>query len=332
MRVTTNSILGQYMSSLNDINARVQRDNIQLSTGKQMVDLSDNPGAVMDIQFYDQNIENSTNYKNTASTAVDELTNTSAMLESVSTSLTSIRQTATDSLLVDNSDKLPTLATNVRLMLQSLIDAANTHHNGGYSFAGTKTSPASLKPTAPETKNLPFELVQEAATASNPSGLRVSFKGNLEKRIVNSGPNSTEQVNVTADEVFGANGIDTFNKVIDVYNKMMYRADGTKRESSSQAYTADEHAAMQVSIKQMADAVDFADRGNGIAATRLNRMQAIHDQMDTDISRMKDLRSSVQDADVGETIMNLNKDQMAMQFAMQAGSKLFGRTLMDFLG
>ncbi len=320
------------MSNLSDINVRIQRENIQLTTGRQMVDLSDDPKAVGNIQYYNAAIDQATNYMNNASSAIDQLTNTSDILDSFSSTLLSIRQTATDSLLVDNSDKLPTLGGTIKTMLHSLIDNANTNFNGTYSFAGTKNTAASLNPTPPATNNLPFELVQDTPTGANPSGLRVVFKGNLEKQSVNTAANSSEQANVTADEVFGSGGLGVFNTVVDLYNKLMFRADGSPRNTSSQPFTADEEHQMQDSIKQIADAVDFVDRGNATVGTRLNRMQAIKDQMNNDISRTKDLRSGVEDADVAETIMQLNKDQMALQYAMQTGTKLFGKTLMDFLG
>ncbi len=333
MRVSTNSMANQFLLNVNNVNARIQKDNIQLTTGKALVDLSDDPNAVANIQYYDQSIANSTNYMNTASQGVDELTTATDALDSFSSSLLNIKQTATAALSVDNSDKLPTMGQDVMTMLKGLIDLANTDYNGTYVFAGTKNTAASLTPPVPPaTNSLPFELVQETPTSANPCGLRVMFKGNTDARTVNTGPSSTEQVNATADEVFGSGGTDVFNKVIDLYNQLNYRADGSKRDTSSQPFTPAEQSAMESSIQQIGNAADLTQRGTGAAATRLNRLQAVHDQMSSDISRTEEIRSSVQDVDVAQTIMNLNKDQMSLQYALQSGSKMFSQSLMDFLG
>ncbi len=332
MRISSTNMTDQYLANINDIGVRQQKDTTRMYTGKNLVDLSDDPSAVMSIQYYDQNIARLTNFQDNAASAINEMVDTSATLENFSALLTQIKQTTTDSMSVDNADKLPTLGTQIKGLLHSLVDYANANFNGAYIFSGTKTTGASLTPTPPETTNLPFEIVQDAPSASNPSGLRVTFKGNMQKRDVNIAPNSTEQVNTTADSVFGPTGTEVFNEIITAYNKMMYKSDGTLRSTTSEPYSNAERNDMANSVKNLGQFVDLVDRGNAALGARQSRLQTLQDQLKEDITRTSDLRSSVQDADMGQVILNLNKDQMSMQYALQAGTRLFSKTLMDFLG
>ncbi|MFM7775397.1 MAG: flagellar basal body protein, partial [Candidatus Kapaibacterium sp.] len=42
------------------------------------------------------------------------------------------------------------------------------------------------------------------------------------------------------------------------------------------------------------------------------RLQAIQEQLQEDVTRKKDLLSSIEDTDVAKTIMNMNKEEMAL--------------------
>ena len=108
-------------------------------------------------------------------------------------------------------------------MLSDLITAANADNNGKYIFSGTITSADSIATNASEnsianTNNMPFELVQGEATADNPSGLSVVFKGNNKDREINKDSKTSEVINVKADDLFGEDSTEMFKPIIDMYN------------------------------------------------------------------------------------------------------------------
>jgi flagellar hook-associated protein 3 FlgL len=332
MRIATNSMVGQYLNTINELSVRKQKENARLTSGRQMIDLSDNPAAVMTMQYYNDSLQKTQNYLDNIATSVNEMTNTQGVLERISNDLNSVRDTALQSLQVDNAEYLPSLAANIRTRLESMVDAANTTFNGMFSLAGTKTSADSLVPTAPETSRTPFEIVKETPTASNPSGLRVTFKGNFDQRLANVGNQSTEQVNIEANNVFGADGIEMFQQVIDLYNKTMYRPDGTPRTGTSSTPSLDEQRNIQDGIRKISNAITKVDLGTASVGSRQARLQSIQEQLQEDVTRKKDLLSSIEDTDVAKTIMNMNKEEMSLQYALQVGSKMFSRSLLDFLG
>lgn len=331
MRIATNSTIGQYLNTINDLSVRKQKENARLTSGRQMIDLSDNPAAVMTMQYYNDSIQKTQNYLDNIATSVNEMTNTQAVLERISNDLNSVRDTALQSLQVDNAEYLSSMAANIRTRLESMIDAANSTFNGMFSFAGTKTSAESLTPTAPEIARTPFEIVKDTPTASNPSGLRVTFKGNFDQRLANVGNQSVEQVNIEASSVFGANGTAMFDEVIDLYNKTMFRPDGNPRVGTSDIPTLAEQRGIQDRIRTITNSITNLDLGTASVGSRQARLQSIQEQLQEDMTRKKDLLSSIEDTDVAKTIMNMNKEEMALQYALQVGSKMFSRSLLDFL-
>ena len=72
MRITTNSIITSYSANLKQIEERQQRENTRLTTGKSMIDLSDDTRAVMNLQYFNESIAKNSNYIDNAQQALDE--------------------------------------------------------------------------------------------------------------------------------------------------------------------------------------------------------------------------------------------------------------------
>jgi flagellar hook-associated protein 3 FlgL len=104
------------------------------------------------------------------------------------------------------------------------------------------------------------------------------------------------------------------------------------RTGTPPATTLDEQRAIQDGIRTMSDALTTVDLATATVGARQARLQSIQDQIKEDVTRKKDLLSSIEDTDVAKTIMDMNKNEMALQYALQVGSKMFSRSLLDFLG
>ncbi|MBL7998944.1 MAG: hypothetical protein JNL32_09945 [Candidatus Kapabacteria bacterium] len=331
MRLTTTSMFSQYATNVNEISSRQARNQIRVFTGKNMVNLGDDPNAVTNIQTFSESISKSENYKRNIQEALDEQSASEGALQGISNSLDEIRQLGVESLQIANQDKLPVLGEKLRKFLTSLVDGANHQYNGVYVFSGTKTTAASLTPTGAETQKLPFEIVQETPTASNPSGLRVTFKGNNDERSVNTGAHATERVSSTAEDAFGTGGTEMFTNVIALYNKLMYKQDGTPRTDNGDFATKADRDNIAGLVKHVTDSYETLNAEIGKLGARTQRFDAMNSQIDEDILRMKEFRSREEDTDVAQAIMEMQKDDLAMSYALKVGSKIMSQSLLDFL-
>lgn len=331
MRITSNSLFSRYSSILNDLQEQQARENTRIYTGKSMVNLSDDPSVVKSIQVFTESINKNDSYQKSIEEMLDEQTSTENALRVIADSLDEAQGVGNEALQIGNQDKLPVLGEKIKKLLNNIVDTANHQYNGVYVFSGTRTTEQSLNPTPPEQKNLPFEIIQGTATTANPSGLSVSFKGNNEVRNISVGPNASERINTTAADAFGGSGTEVFGGLIELYNKLMFNADGTPRAADGTGTTKDDQDAIVATVKRISDSRQLADVETGKLGARSQRLESLRDQLTTDTLRLREFRSREEDTDVAEAVVNLQKSQNAMQYALQVGSKLLGQSLFDFL-
>lgn len=324
-------MFAQYQTNIMELQSRQAQEQTRIYTGKRIVNLADDPKAVQNIQIFSESISKAEMYQRNIEEALDEQTSTESSLSYIADRADEVRQIGIDANQIANFDKLPVLGAQVKTLLQSMVDKANEQHNGVYIFSGTKTSAASLQPTAPEQLAQPFEIVQDTPSATNPSGLRVTFKGNNAARSINVGPNTTETINSTAEDSFGTGGVQLFNQVIDLYNNLMYKTDGTRRADGEKP-APEEYTKLQTQVQSIANSIDTVNGETARLASRSLRFESLRDQYDEDIIRTKEFRSSEEDTDVAKSIMQLQKDEQSLNYALQVGSRILSKSLLDFLG
>ena len=330
MRITTNSVFTSYQRNITDTQERIDRSNQQITTGKKIIRLSDDPVLSGEIQDMNAVLDRNTSFKSNLEESITELTNTESALQTFADSSERIRQISLDALQPANSDKLPVLARQVRDMLSELIQQANGEFKGKFIFGGTKTTPDALTPVAPETSKLPFELIQETPTALNPSGLCVSFKGNNEQRSINRSPSATEVINTTATEAFGAGGTEFFQNIITTYNQLAFKSDGTQR-TNADTFTTTETEQFRGIIRQQEQANTRLTETAGMNGSKIIRLELITEQMAEENVRLKALRSEREDTDIAQATLALKRDEIALQYTLQVGAKLAQQSLLDFI-
>ncbi|MBK9248641.1 MAG: hypothetical protein IPM69_11125 [Ignavibacteria bacterium] len=330
MRITTNSQTATYQNNLFQIQERLDNNNQRIATGKDIIRIADSPGKIVDIQQLTTLIDRNSQYKKSIQETTSELLTVEGSLNAMSEKLGSIREIALKGSETSNNDKLPVLANQIEQLLTDMVKEANHDFNGRYTFAGTKTTPASIVPTPPQVTKEPFELIKGAPTASNPSGLQVVFKGNFQDRVINKSATSTEVVNTKADAAFGAGGVEVFDVAIKMINHLQYRADGTARTTTEQ-FSTGEQRILQGYTKDLYDITQKVDEETGRVGGRISRLTALADQITTENTTLGELRSQSEDTNMPEAILQLKKNENALQYTLQIGARLFGQSLMDFL-
>lgn len=330
MRITTNSQTTTFQSNLFQIQERMDKENQRIATGKDIIRIADAPDKVADVQQLSTLINRNATYQESMISVGEELTNVGANLQTFSDKLATVREIGLVASESSNHDKLPVLAQQIFQQLTDMVKIANSDFNGKYSFGGTKTTPESIVPVPPQVTKEPFELIQTAPTATNPSGYQVVFKGNLQDRTVNTGPNTTEVVNAKADAAFGTGGTEIFDTLIKSYNLLNYRADGTQRDSS-ELFSTGEQRTLQSFVSDMTREMSNIDLEIGRIGYKQSRMEILSDQITEDNTRLGEFRSRKEDTNIPEALINLKKEENALQYSLQIGSRLMNQSLMDFL-
>lgn len=330
MRIANGLTVNSYLRNLDSIQNQKYKNEIRLSTGKNIVNLSDAPEKLVRVKNMDFLIKENEKYKYIIDQSIREMAASEDRLQAISDKIGEIRQLAVDATHSGASGNSYSLGTYVKGLLEDILKDANADFNGKLLFSGTKSTVDSITPIPPQKTNYPFELVQEAPTADNPSGLKIYFKGNFEDRLINKDSKTTEKINVKADELFGSGGVEFFENIIKIYNILAYNSDGTQRQPTD-ALSKDEVNILNNLQAELANTNEKLNNLTSQLAARRNRMENISSQMSEEVLRYKELKTVNEDTDYAKVTMDLRLEEIALQYTLKIGSNLLQTSLMDFL-
>ena len=232
MRITDSSQYVGFTRNLNEIQLRRNRENVKLSTGKDLLNLSDSPEKVVDVKLFDKKIDQNQKYIDMLELTESELLHVDESIVRISDIINRIRVEANDA-----SNEEPASMVVIGELIEGLMDdiirIANSDFNGHYVFSGTKTTPNSITPEDPDSLPLPFELVVDEPSEENPSGRRVNFHGNNDDRIINKDQKTDQIINQKAAEMFGPNN-EMFGLIQQISNTLIYNDQGELRSRTDQ--------------------------------------------------------------------------------------------------
>ncbi len=327
MRITTNSVYIPYQRNVAELQESVYREQIRLNTGKYLVSVSDSPDRLADTKKFTTEINNNEAHINVIDDALAEMRVVDEQLENVLDKLISIRQLAIESSATGNMGNLYSMGVYVKGLLDDIVNDANLDFKGRFLFSGTKTTPDSLDNDA----KIPYVLVEGEPTEDNLSGLSVEFNGNDKGRRVNKDKYSDERINILPSELFGESATEIFQPIINLYNIFTYDSEGNKRDENSK-FTKEELGLIDGYQKEIADFHTMISNASSHNGGKMARLEAIQTQMTYESSILKDIRSLNEDTNVTESVIQLKKDETALQYSMRIGSQMIPVSLFDFLG
>jgi flagellar hook-associated protein 3 FlgL len=205
---------------------------------------------------------------------------------------------------------LATYRNEVTQLIQQAVQIANSQNDGKYLFGGTDSS----KP--------PFVL----STDANGLVTSVTYQGNSSVAVseIAQGVTTTAQVvgaNTSGTGPRGlitdsASGADFFNHLISLQNNLAAGNVSAITTTDSAQLAKDE------------DNLIFQIGQNGVAQARL---EATASYMTDRGTALQTQVSQLTGADLAQTLTNLSQTQTAYQAALQAGAKIMGLNLMDYL-
>ena len=331
MRITQNSIIPKYQRSLEETQYRRFMEQSRLTTGKDIVTISEAPKETVMIKHFSTLLSQNEKYLNNLDLSINELQNVSEQLNTIADKFREIRDTAINTVRDGASGSLYPIGTQIRNIMKDIITLTNMEFNGHYVFSGTRTSAESLAPQPPQQNNLPFEIIEGESTPENISGLEVVFKGNNKDRIINKSSISTEKINANADELFGGNGDEIFKTIVNLFNVIAFNKDGTKREVVD-SLTSEDIGELNTYQKEIADYFDRINSVNAKIGIKINRLDAISSQTKEENIRLEDFRSLYEDTDIADAAIQLSKEENLLQYTLQIGGRLLRQSLLDFLG
>ena len=298
-RVTTQTQMRSAQSNLQTNLARMAQLQERASSLKAIGRPSDDPAKAADSlavrteqRAVDQYSRNAGNGDSWLTTANNALANTTDILNQVR-DLTV--QGANDGSLSQTAKDA--IAVRLDGLKQDLLSQANSSYLGRTVFAGNSDAGVAFKPDYSFTG---------------------STTGSVERRI---DADTTIRVDVSGSEVFDVNATNSTSVFTLIDNiSAALRGTATTPPSNIGGFLTDVDARMKTVLTAQAD-----------VGVRQGQIQKAGDTLVKQKNALEAQRSSIEDVDLGQAILDLKLQEVAYQSALAVTAKVLQPTLMDFL-
>lgn len=298
MRVTNSMVVNSTLRDLNLSLSRLQDSQTDLTTGRQIRRPSDDPTGASAAMTIRNQLRRSEHQARSLDDAQAWLSSADTALVTGLEVLGSVKETAVRAANSGASNGLAqeALAKSVENMRTDLLSLANTKYLGRPIFNGTAAPNA-------------------AGNAYDAAG---TYSGNNALVSREIGPNTTVQVNMTGEEIFGVQGA-PFGSVFDVLEEL---ADAIRTGDTARMATAQDELET-ATTRWSAATAEIGSRGARVE-------QTLARSTDTDIL-LRETLSKLEDTDVAAALINVKANENAYTAALTAAAKVIPPSLVDYL-
>ncbi|GAB4172457.1 MAG: flagellar hook-associated protein FlgL [Calditrichia bacterium] len=296
LRVTSNSYYSRILTNINQNQSNLIQTRMRIASGKKVQYLSDEPTKMGSLLKHKELIKKNDQYMENLSNAMDYLSVASDALNHASDLLTTVRSLTVQGIDSISTDEYASFATQIDDFLSELMDVANTRFKGKYVFAGTSTT------------SQPFTM------AGDRSSVAVTATGINGKQRLEIGTHQIETINISGHDAFLQN-VDTFNLLIQLRD----------------AFQNEDQATLESLLPQLDTALDQVLTSATRAGSLLNRFELLHQQYESENVTLKHFTSKIEDADLYEESINLQKQEMSLQAALTVTAKGMDLSLVNYL-
>lgn len=303
-QVTTYRSLQNFLDRTSN---RLSTLQLQAATGKKLNRPSDDPTAISPVLSARTQIQASDRYIETIATGLDRVNNMDGYLDGIGNTMIRLKEIAIASVngALSPAD-METYASEVRQLRESLMADANANVDGKYLFAGfeEKTPPFIVNPAYDPA------LYDPANDATWP----VTYQGDQGVVEFEIAPNELIAVNITGDRLMQA-PVDVFGLVTQL----------------EEALSANDPVAVSALIDPLENAANQIRGERSLKGNIGKRLEVAGSQMEKIKIDMETFRSRFEDADILETITQLQQQQQSFEAALNVTGKVSALSILDYI-
>ena len=311
MRLSTTMIYDQQMRGISDSQSAWLKSGEQLSTGKRVVNPSDDPVAAAQAVVLSQAQAETSQYKTARTFATNSLaqedTNLSQVTNVITQAQTAVVAASTGTL--SDADRA-TYATTLTSLRDQLMNLANsTDGNGRYIFAGYKSD------TAPFTQDASGNVSYVGGDTA------INQKVDASRTMVTSHTGSQIFNSLTSTAVAEPNGgtsesniFTTLNTAINALKQPLADADAATKETAA--------ADMAKANRGLRNSMDNVLKIQSEVGTQLSELDNIESKSDDTVLNQATQMSNLVDADYTSTISAYTMKQAALQASYKVFSAM----------
>ncbi len=291
-------------TTLNDINsslAAMERTSNELSSGKTILEPSDNPYGASQVIDLQSQLDGLSSYETNAHEGIYWETTASSAMSDMSNVLQSARQMLVQSSSgTYNQGDRENIATEIEQLTEAVKQDADTQYAGQYVFSGTATTTVPYKQGAQDA----YQGDNGTVTRAVSPGVSVSVSTNISS-LLGNGQGSGD------------------GKLLETLRTIAEHLRGGTTEDVSALGTTD--------LQKLETSIDTLSQLQATAGSTT-------DQLQTALSRIEGLQDSItaalsntEDADIAQTSIAYSNEQAAYEAALRAGASIVQESLLQFL-
>ncbi len=300
-RITNDMVISSTLANLNTAQAAMDRSEAELSSGKSIIEPSDNPYGASQAITLQGALDGLTSYEKSAQGGISRMNTASSALASIETQVQRVRELVLQAANGTNSPSdLADIADGVEQLTEGIKQDANTQYDGEYVFSGTLTNTPPYK-----------------------QGTEDKYAGNTATIACGLGPGSTVNVAVNLSSTLGEGQGAGDGKLLDTLRTIAQNL----REGTPTAIEAlgngDLHN-LDANLTSLSGVQAEAGATTDQLNLALSRIQALQT---TDTEQL----SNVQDANIAKVSIEYSNQHAAFEAALRAGASIVQESLLEFL-
>ena len=312
MRISTSNFSSNFLVQVQQLEQQQNTLQSQASTGLKVSLPEDDPSVMASVLNLQTASSANSQYKNNISQLQSSAVTASGAMNSLQTISNRVNEIATLATSGTTSkDQLSSYASEVSNLLQQAVQLGNTQDaDGNYIFAGTQSSTKPFTTTTDASNNV----------------IAVNYQGNNDVASSEIAPNVTVSAQTPGANTGGSGprglfadsryGADLFSHMISLQQHLA--AGNTTAISSTDA----------PALSKDEQNIIYQISANGVMQSTLSNANNIAAAKSTNLTAQI---SNETNADLAQTLVQLNQTQTAYQAALQSGSKVMNLSLLDYL-
>ena len=323
MRITNASMIRSHLYDTQNNLTNMSKINQQISTGKVINTVSDDPHKAIKIMNINNEIKYTEKYNSNIDETVGWMNTTDGALESTGNLLNEIKETI---LKVGNGtysqNEMKSLNADINEKIKQLADTLNSTYGGKYLFAGTNVddAPITVIENPDGTVKLEFSKDKNGQTIPNTDDLKADISSGIN---IDYNISVGEILNIKDGNGNTVNLLDEINNLSTLMNDI---ANGDEQTAAKAKETLLNDT--KGKIDTLFDHVVNERTSLGVRVSTAEKIKELNDE---DILNIQDVLSKTQDTDVVEKFIELKSAEMIYQASIQVGAKLIQPTILDYI-
>lgn len=323
MRITNASMVRSHLYDTQNNLTNMSKINQQISTGKVINTVSDDPHKAIKIMNINNEIKYTEKYNYNIDESVGWMNTTDGALDNVGNLLGEIKETI---LKVGNGtysqNEMKSLNEDMNEKIKQLADTLNSTHGGKYLFGGSSVddAPITVIENPDGTVKLEFSKDKNGQTIPNTDDLKADISSGIN---IDYNISVGEILNIKDGNGNTVNLLDEINNLSTLMNDI---ANGDEQTAAKAKET------LLNDTKGKIDTLfDHVVNERTSLGVRVSTAEKIKELDDEDILNIQDVLSKTQDTDVVEKFIELKSAEMIYQASIQVGAKLIQPTILDYI-